>query len=108
MAGRVYVDRLFVFPSKNRAAFLVGERNGHQWCHLWADDTGALHAMAQRLGMKREWFQDKPGFPHYDLTPGKRMQALKHGAVERDLNDWLRHRTAALESEQKQQGFDLG
>jgi hypothetical protein len=43
-------------------------------------DLSELHAMAQRLGLKRAWFQDKPGTPHYDLTPTKRTQAIKLGA----------------------------
>lgn len=51
-------------------------------CHMYADSLFELHAMAKAVGMKREWFQDKPRLPHYDLTPGRRILALKHGAIE--------------------------
>lgn len=49
---------------------------------MYADSLDELHAMASLIGMKREWFQDKPRLPHYDLTPRRRILALKHGAVE--------------------------
>jgi len=52
--------------------------------HMQADTPEELHAMAARLGLRREWFQSKPGRPehdHYDLTRGKRDMALCRGAV---------------------------
>jgi hypothetical protein len=49
---------------------------------MFADSLDDLHAFAKRLGLKREWFQAKPRFPHYDLTPSKRPQAVRLGAVE--------------------------
>lgn len=76
----VYVDELFKWESANSQAFFVGQRHGHQWCHMWADTTEELHVMAKRIGLRREWFQDKPGFPHYDLTPPRRQEALMCGA----------------------------
>lgn len=37
--------------------------------HLVSDKSvEELHEFAQRIGMKREWFQDKPREPHYDMT----------------------------------------
>jgi len=52
------------------------------WCHMATDDhdLSALHTLARRIGLDRAWFQDKPGAPHYDLTPTKRTQTLKLGA----------------------------
>jgi hypothetical protein len=66
-----------------------------QWSHLIADDQAELHAFATRLGLRRAWFQDPtvngrpravPGSRaaenwHYDLTAGKRAQAVRLGAV---------------------------
>lgn len=75
----VYVDELFRAVSSDRQAFKVGSRNAHQWCHMWADTLGELHAMAAKIGLKREWFQDSR-LPHYDLTPARRSAALRHGA----------------------------
>ncbi|MBN2508367.1 MAG: DUF4031 domain-containing protein [Verrucomicrobia bacterium] len=86
----VYVDGLFVFKSRNRQARHAGQSNGHSWCHMWSDDLQALHAMARNLGMRRKWFQNRPGFPHYDLPPFRRAAALSLGAIERSLKNWLR------------------
>jgi hypothetical protein len=51
---------------------------------MQADTLAELHAMADQLGLKRSWFQSKPGKPwhdHYDLTRTKRTQAIRLGAV---------------------------
>ena len=85
-----YVDRLFVRESREPQARRVGQRHGHRWCHLWADTPQELHAMAKRVGMRPEWFQDKNGFPHYDLVPPRRAAAVRAGAIELELADWLR------------------
>jgi hypothetical protein len=51
-------------------------------CHLTTDETlDALHAFAARIGMRRQWFQDHPYAPHYDLVPERRELALQLGAV---------------------------
>jgi len=88
----IYVDRLRVHRSRTEPARTFGEQFGHRWCHLWSDDLDALHAMAAALGIRREWFQDRPGFPHYDLPPFRRERALILGAVEHSLKTWLRER----------------
>lgn len=53
---------------------------GKLWAHMLATDLDELHAIAAAIGLKREWFQDKR-IPHYDVTEGKRWQALRAGAV---------------------------
>lgn len=52
-------------------------------CHMIADTDEELHAMADRIGVNRKWFQ-KPGSPrrHYDISLGKRALAVAAGAVE--------------------------
>lgn len=57
-----------------------------QACHLMADTLDELHAMADKLGLRRAWYQGpgKASHPHYDLTPNKRRQAVVLGAVEVD------------------------
>jgi hypothetical protein len=57
------------------------------WSHMVADSLEELHAMADAIGMRRSWFQDKPGFPHYDITPPKRAMAIRKGALERTTCD---------------------
>ena len=53
--------------------------------HLFADTLEELHAFAGRIGMKRAWFQHKPGrLPHYDLTEKRRGKAIALGALEMD------------------------
>lgn len=49
-----------------------------------------LIAFALQIGLKESWFQDRPNFPHFDLTPSRRARAIKAGAVETDLRDFLR------------------
>lgn len=62
------------------------KRRGHgrkRWCHMVSDESvDELHEFAQRLGLRREWFQGGNSHPHYDLTEGKRWQALRLGARE--------------------------
>jgi hypothetical protein len=61
------------------------------WCHMATDgDLSELHAMARQLGLRRAWFQDKPGTPHYDLTPRKRAQSLVLGAQAVDTMELAR------------------
>ena len=52
-------------------------------CHMLADSLDELHAMASKIGLKREWFQPK-STPHYDVSLTKRKQALEQGAQEID------------------------
>ncbi len=57
--------------------------HGLLFCHMATDgDLEELHRMAARLGLRRAWFQDKPGHPHYDLSPHLRALAVRCGAVE--------------------------
>lgn len=86
----VYVDQLFFAESRDPQAYRVGQRNGHRWCHLWADSDDELHAFAARLGMKRAWFQDSPSLHHYDLTPEKRALAIRLGALEGHVRNAIR------------------
>jgi hypothetical protein len=56
---------------------------GQLYCHMATDgDLEELHQMADQIGMPRIWFQDKPGHPHYDLSPAMRALAVQYGAVE--------------------------
>lgn len=50
--------------------------------HMLASDLDELHAMADRIGLRREWFQGHTTFAHYDVQRGKRALAVAAGAVE--------------------------
>ncbi|HVN56159.1 MAG TPA: DUF4031 domain-containing protein [Anaerolineaceae bacterium] len=70
----VYVDTLVNYGHQDW-------RRG-EWCHMIADTLEELHDMAERIGLRREWFQNKPDHPHYDLRPLSRELAVKYGAIE--------------------------
>jgi hypothetical protein len=79
-------------------AFAYGEWG--RWSgggHLQADTPEELHAFAAQLGLRREWFQSKPGRPendHYDLTHAGRARALELGAIAEDRRGGTRRRQA--------------
>lgn len=56
--------------------------------HMYADTEQELHDMANRIGLKRSWCSDKtqPGSKllHYDLSPTKRLAAIRAGAIPKD------------------------
>lgn len=53
---------------------------GKRWCHMVADTIDELHRFADRLGLKRSWFQTKSRYAHYDITYSVREKALALGA----------------------------
>ena len=66
-----------------------------RWSHLYAGSQDELHAFAQRIGLKRAWFQ--PGKPiggkpsrlwHYDVTEAKRQAAIQAGAQPVGLREF--------------------
>jgi Protein of unknown function (DUF4031) len=67
----VYVDK---FPSG------WGKWSGGG--HMLTSDLDELHAMADRIGLKRSWFQGDKTFAHYDVQARKRALAVSAGAVE--------------------------
>ena len=75
-----------VYVDKARHPF-----RGMTMCHMLADTEDELHAMAERIGMKREWFQGNASTPHYDIPLFRRKLALEYGAIEID-----RRQTVAL------------
>lgn len=52
--------------------------------HLTTTDIDELHELAAKIGLRREWFQDKT-FPHYDVQRRKRQLAIAAGAVPREM-----------------------
>ncbi len=74
----VYVDELVEYPGKGR------------WCHMVSKDLDELHAMAARIGLRREWFQHRARHPHYDLMAYSRALAVQNGAVEVSWREMVR------------------
>lgn len=52
-------------------------------CHMTADTTAELVAMARAIGLNVKWIQHA-GRPteHFDLTPNMRQRAVTLGAVQ--------------------------
>ena len=70
----VYVDALIDYKKT------IG-RLGPSWCHMTADTTAELMAMADRIGLPRAYVQHAGrATEHFDLTPSKR--ALAEGGRE--------------------------
>jgi len=68
-------------------------RAGPRWCHLIADTLDELHALAERVGLRRAWFQADSSMPHYDIgTDRIRALAIVHGAIECDRNTFVAHK----------------
>jgi hypothetical protein len=58
------------------------EHNGKIWHHMTSDTSiEELHLFAEKLGLKREYFQDKNHFYHYDITENKFNMAISMGAI---------------------------
>lgn len=73
-------------------------------CHMMADTTEELLAMADRIGVARKWIQ-KPGtsYEHFDIAMSKRRLAVAAGALEvtrRDLGLIMRARRIYAEGNQ--------
>lgn len=66
----VYVD--------NHYLYATSRFRGMRMSHMIADTDEELHAMAARIGLRREWYQGD----HYDVGIGKRAQAVACGARE--------------------------
>lgn len=60
--------------------------------HLFTDgDPQELHELAQEIGLRRSWYQNKgraERHPHYDVMGARLyMDALKAGAIEVDFRE---------------------
>ena len=53
-------------------------RHGKQWSHIAAKSTYELRRYAKIIGLRVEWFQDKPGRPHFDVYSNKMRKYLLH------------------------------
>lgn len=65
-------------------------------CHMMADTTEDMLAIADKIGVARKWLQ-RPGsvYEHFDISKEKRAEAIASGAIEvtsRDLGMMIRKR----------------
>lgn len=76
----VYVDDMHTTP--------MGQFGRMKMCHMVADTTDELLAMADRIGVARRWLQHA-GTPreHFDIAMSKRALAVAAGAIEVRMAD---------------------
>jgi hypothetical protein len=57
-------------------------------CHMVADSSEELLAMADKIGVQRKWIQKAGTYrEHFDICLAKRALAVKNGAVEITLKE---------------------
>lgn len=57
-------------------------------CHMIADSSEELLAMADRIGVDRKWLQDGgTNREHFDIALSKRRLAVQHGAISIGMRD---------------------
>lgn len=96
----VYVDNANIAASVRNGS----RTHTSMWCHMTADSTAELLAFAARIGLKATWLQ-RAGLPgeHFDLTAGKRRQAVRLGAIEITSREAVEQMRAQAQGRQ----FDL-
>lgn len=69
---------------------------GMRMSHLQADTLDELHEFANRLELRRDWFQpgSRPEAAHYDVSDSKRDEALALGAVAETIEQGSQRRRA--------------
>ena len=77
-----YLDPPVLWPK-------VGRWVDKRWSHLIADTLEELHAMADKIGLRREWFQNQGPTPHYDVMEVTRRKAVAAGAIELDRRGFI-------------------
>lgn len=70
-------------------------------CHLWADTLEELFAMVDAIGVQRKWLQGHPtlslpryrkaSWVHFDISLGKKTEALRRGAILTDRYGPVEH-----------------
>jgi Protein of unknown function (DUF4031) len=96
----VYVDDMYRYP--------MGQFGRMKMSHLIADTEEELHAMAAAIGIARRWYQGD----HYDISMGKRDEAIQRGAVPIPLRTLgvmcaIRRKTGRLPTPEETYSFDF-
>ena len=81
-------------------------------CHMVADSTAELLAMADRIGVRRRWLQKaRTRHEHFDICLAKRKLAVEKGAIEITVKDLGRRSLAARDAESiqlRERGCGMG
>lgn len=102
---------IYIDPLRDYRA-IMGRGAPGLWCHMITDGSlSELHWFAAQLGIPREYFQDHPRHPHYDLRPSSRALAVALGAVEvstAELRQRLRYLDETAQNPKPAVGEDGG
>ena len=80
----ILIDYLHWYPYRG---------SSREFCHMIGTESlDELHKFAGSIGLKRCWFHKH----HYDLTPGKRFQAMRAGAKEADSKELVEQMAVAI------------
>lgn len=80
----VYVDDMYKHP--------MGQFRRMKMSHMIADTEAELHAMADKIGLQRKWYQQD----HYDVAMVARAKAVFYGAVEITMREMAFKRNPRL------------
>ena len=65
-------------------------------CHMAADSTGELLAMADAIRVSRKWIQySGTDREHFDISLGRRALAIQHGAIQLTMREFCARRWSA-------------
>ena len=79
----IYVDEIAIYPNAKQP-FDSGS------CHLFSDaDNTELIEFAKKIRLNPSWLQHDSIFDHFDLTKGKRYQAIKAGAKSVTMKEMI-------------------
>ena len=67
-------------------------------CHMIAQTIDELHAMADKIGANRKWFEPNASSPHYYICKSKRSNAVKFGAIEVDSTFFFGEKTKYVQA----------
>ena len=77
----------------------LGQFGRMKMCHMVADSTDELLAMADKIGVQRKWLQSAGTHrEHFDIAMSKRALAVAAGAVETTMSQMGRITRAKREA----------
>lgn len=78
---------------------------GMTMCHMGADTTEELLAMADLIGVQRKWIQSAGTWrEHFDICLTKRARAVRLGAIEVTQREFVLRKSPNLKSAPRKEG----
>ncbi len=75
-------------------------------CHMGADTTEELLAMADKIGVARKWIQNQGTWrEHFDICLSKRRLAVTAGAIEVSQREFVMRKRPELRTAWEKRGL---